>query len=95
LAGGDRKTAAYYAKSAGHPPKGLQTVAAVVLAADALPETPDLAAVARDLLDTVREVMGGLARPRILLVVDRFGDELTASDRRKALATLVARDPTG
>ena len=74
---------------------GRSLAAAVVLAADAFPETPDLAAVARDLLDTVREVMGGLARPRILLIVDRFGDELTASDRRIALATLAAREVTG
>lgn len=71
---------------------GRSLAAAVVLAADALPETPDLAAVARDLLDAVREVMGGLARPRILLFVDRFGDELAASDRRSALATLAARE---
>jgi len=74
---------------------GRSLAAAVVLAADALPETRDLAAVARDLLDTVREVMGGLARPRILLFVDRFGDELTASDRRIALATLAAREANG
>lgn len=71
---------------------GRSLAAAVVLASDALPETPDLTVVARDLLDAVREVMGGLARPRILLFVDRFGDELTASDRRKALATLAARE---
>jgi acetyl-CoA synthetase len=74
---------------------GRSLAAAVVLAADAFPETPDLAAVARDLLDTVREVMGGLARPRILLFVDRFGDELTASDRRIALATLASRETSG
>ena len=71
---------------------GRSLAAAVVLAADELPGTPDLAAVARDLLDAVREVMGGLARPRILLFVDRFGDELTASDRRTALATLAAHE---
>lgn len=71
---------------------GRSLAAAVVLAADALPETPDLTVVARDLLDAVREVMGGLARPRILLFVDRFGGELTASDRRKALATLADRE---
>ncbi len=74
---------------------GRSLAAAVVLAAEALPETPDLVAVARDLLDAVREVMGGLARPRILLFVDRFGDELTASDRRDALATLAARETHG
>ncbi|MHB8298570.1 MAG: AMP-binding protein [Dermatophilaceae bacterium] len=74
---------------------GRSLAAAVVLATDALPETPDLTVVARDLLDAVREVMGGLARPRILLFVDRFGDELTASDRRKALATLAAHETHG
>ncbi len=74
---------------------GRSLAAAVVLAAEALPEKPDLAAVARDLLDAVREVMGGLARPRILLFVDRFGDELRDSDRRDALATLAARETNG
>ena len=74
---------------------GRSLAAAVVLATDAFPETPDLSAVARDLLDTVRELMGGLARPRILLFVDRFGDELTASDRRIALATLASRETNG
>jgi acetyl-CoA synthetase len=74
---------------------GRSLAAAVVLATDALPQTPDLAAVARDLLDAVREVMGGLARPRILLFADRFGDELTVSDRRDALATLAARETNG
>lgn len=74
---------------------GRSLAAAVVLAADALPDKPDLGTVARDLLDAVREVMGGLARPRILLFVDRFGDELTDSDRRKALATLAARETSG
>lgn len=74
---------------------GRSLAAAVVLAAEELPEAPDLAAVARDLLDTVREVMGGLARPRILLFVDRFGDEPTAQDRRTALATLAASEVDG
>ncbi|MEO8556134.1 MAG: hypothetical protein ABI474_05645, partial [Actinomycetota bacterium] len=74
---------------------GRSLAAAVVLAAEALPQKPDLAAVSRDLLDAVREVMGGLARPRILLFVDRFGDELTASDRREALATMAARERNG
>jgi len=74
---------------------GRSLAAAVVLEADALPEKPDLAAVARDLLDAVREVMGGLARPRIVLFVDQFGDELTTADRRDALATLAARETNG
>ena len=74
---------------------GRSIAAAVVLEADALPEKPDLEAVARDLLDAVREVMGGLARPRIVLFVDQFGDELTTADRRDALAMLASRETNG
>lgn len=47
-------------------------------------------ALARDLLDTVRELLGGLARPRALLFVNRFGEELSPATRRRALATLAA-----
>ena len=65
---------------------GRSLAAAVVLASD----IEASAAVARDLLDTVREVLGGLARPRALLFVDRFGDELASVARRRALATLAA-----
>lgn len=65
---------------------GRSLAAAVVPASGA---TAD-AALARDLLDTVRELLGGLARPRALLFVDRFGDELTASARRRTLAVLAA-----
>jgi acetyl-CoA synthetase len=48
------------------------------------------AALARDLLDAVREVIGGLARPRALAFLDRFGPELAGRDRRSALAALLA-----
>ncbi len=57
--------------------------AAVVLRAGA---GTDLAAVARELGLAVRETLGGLARPRLLLVLDRFGDELQGPARRRALA---------
>jgi acetyl-CoA synthetase len=48
------------------------------------------AGLARDLLDNVRELLGGLARPRALLFVDRFGDELSSAARRRALEALAA-----
>jgi acetyl-CoA synthetase len=69
------------------PQLGRSIAAAVVL-------TPGVRAdeaVARDLLDAVREVLGGLSRPRALAFVDRFGDELPAAARRRALALLTAR----
>lgn len=68
------------------PRLGRSLAAAVVLA----PGVPAGADTARDLLDAVREEVGGLARPRVLLVVDRYGDGLTASARRRALAVLAA-----
>ena len=33
-----------------------------------------------------RESLGGLARPRVLMLVDRYGDELRGVERRRALA---------
>ncbi|HZK36991.1 MAG TPA: hypothetical protein VFC57_08590, partial [Aeromicrobium sp.] len=42
------------------------------------------------LLDSVREVLGGLARPQRVLILDRFGDELTGRQRRSAFAVLAA-----
>jgi acetyl-CoA synthetase len=42
--------------------------------------------VARDLGRSVRESLGGLARPRVLMLVDRYGDELRGVERRRALA---------
>lgn len=68
------------------PRLGRSLAAAVVLSAD-VSGSP---ALARDLLDAVREVLGGLARPRALSFVDRFGPELSTSARRTALAVLLA-----
>ncbi len=71
---------------------GRSLFAAVVLTPEATgaPGSPDRVAV--DLMDTVREVMGGLARPRALLFVDRFGDELTDLERAEVFATLATPD---
>ncbi|MGB8383409.1 MAG: hypothetical protein WCG47_19530, partial [Dermatophilaceae bacterium] len=63
---------------------GLRVLAAgVVLHPDA---PSDLAVIARELGDCARESLGGLARPRLLMVVDRFGSELEQDERRRALA---------
>ena len=56
---------------------------------------PDLDVVAVELMDSVREVMGGLARPRSLLVIDRFGDELGSLERARAIALLATPDRAG
>ncbi len=64
--------------------RGRVIAAAVVLTADGVAADPTL--VARDLGRSVRESLGGLARPRVLLLVDRFGDELRGVERRRALA---------
>lgn len=44
--------------------------------------------VTRGLLDDLRETLGGLARPRRILVLDRFGDELSRRQRREAIAAI-------
>jgi len=68
---------------------GRALAAAVVLQ----PEAPsDLGVVARELGDCVRESLGGLARPRLLMVVDRFGAELDRDVRRQALAGIPLGD---
>ncbi|MDS1270826.1 AMP-binding protein [Lipingzhangella sp. LS1_29] len=70
------------------PRLGRSLAAAVVLATGV--STDNTTTLARDLLDAVREVLGGLARPRALCFVDRFGPELSAEARRRALAVLLA-----
>ncbi|MCK0114168.1 AMP-binding protein [Ornithinimicrobium sp. F0845] len=76
------------------PELGRAIVAAVELSGE-VGHDPDLDAVAVELMDTVREVMGGLARPRALLVVDRFGDELGRTERARAIAALATPDRAG
>lgn len=77
-----------------HPDLGRALVAAVSLTAEVGPD-PDLDSVAVELMDAVREVMGGLARPRAVLVLDRFGEGLGALDRARAFATLATPDRAG
>ena len=48
------------------------------------------AALAGELVDAVRDTLGGLARPRGVLFVERFGDELTPQVRQRALAAVAA-----
>lgn len=76
------------------PEIGRALVAAVTLSHEVGTE-PDLDAVAVELMDAVREVMGGLARPRSLLVIDRFGDELGSLERDRAIAVLATPDRAG
>ena len=63
---------------------GRSVGAAVVLE----PGAPRDPASLRALQESVREVLGGLSRPRVVLVLDRFGTELTGLDLRRALAVV-------
>lgn len=65
---------------------GRSVAAAIVLH----PDAPSDPVTIRELQDAVRELLGGLSRPRAMLVVDRFGSELDQPTRRKALAALAA-----
>lgn len=64
-------------------------VAAVVLDVE-LTRGLDPGHITGELLDGVRDVLGGLARPRQVLILDRFGDEVTRTQRRATLVALVA-----
>jgi len=66
-------------------------VACVVPVAGAVPD----AALAGEVLDTVRDTLGGLARPRGVLFVDQFGGELSGPARQRALAAVAAAIGTG
>ena len=68
------------------PRLGRSLAAAVVLQ----PGSPADDVTLHELQDGVRELLGGLSRPRVLVVVDRFGDELDGASRRRALSTLAA-----
>lgn len=76
-------------------PQGRHVLLAAVVLDGAVQAHVNVGDVASEILESVRETMGGLARPRSLLVLDRFGDELTATDRRAALAALAALLPPG
>jgi acetyl-CoA synthetase len=65
---------------------GRSLAAAVVLTSDAPRDDASLQA----LQDGVRDLLGGLSRPRTLVVVDRFGEELDPAARRRALTVLTA-----
>jgi acetyl-CoA synthetase len=65
---------------------GRRIVACVVPASDAR-AGPTLAG---ELVATVREALGGLARPRTVLFVDRFGTDLADDVRRRALEVVAA-----
>jgi acetyl-CoA synthetase len=65
---------------------GRSVAAAIVLH----PDAPSDPVTIRELQDAVRELLGGLSRPRAMLVVDRFGSELDQPTRRRALAVLAA-----
>ena len=72
---------------------GRSLVAAVVLAPEMAGSArgTDLDAVAVELMDGVREALGGLARPRAILVVDRFGEELDREALSRAVAALATQ----
>ncbi|HEX6074013.1 MAG TPA: AMP-binding protein [Micromonosporaceae bacterium] len=72
-------------------PDARALVACVVPAVGTAPD----AALAGEVLDTVRDTLGGLARPRGVLFVDRFGGELLGTARQRALAALAAATGTG
>lgn len=72
------------------PQGGHYLLAAVVL--DPGLAQADPLAVARDLNESVRESLGGVARPRMIVFVDRFGDELRGDERRRAIAGLPLGD---
>lgn len=71
---------------------GARTLVACVV--PAVGTVPD-AALAGEVLDAVRDTLGGLARPRGVLFVDRFGDELSGTARQRALAAVAAATGTG
>ena len=65
---------------------GRSVAAAVVLEAEA----PDDVATLRELQDTVRELLGGLSRPRALLILDRVTDDVSDAPLRRALGVIAA-----
>ena len=66
------------------PRLGHSVGAAVVLH----PGAPAEAEAIRELQDAVRDLLGGLSRPRTMVLVDRFGHRLDVATCRRALAAL-------
>lgn len=73
------------------PTAGRRIVAAVALKRE-FAAGADLDALSVELMDNVREMMGGLARPRAVLFLDRFGDDLSRAQRAQAIVTLATED---
>jgi acetyl-CoA synthetase len=72
--------------SVADPRSGRRIVACVVATPDSL-AGPSLAG---ELVATVREALGGLARPQTVVFVDRFGGDLADEVRRRALEVVAA-----
>lgn len=72
------------------PRLGRSVAAVVVLHEDAPSDVQTI----RDLQNAVRELLGGLSRPRAMLLIDRFGEGLDDAARRRALAALAATCPS-
>jgi acetyl-CoA synthetase len=70
-------------------PRGDAAIVAAIVLDRELTEGLDPDHVTSEILDDVRDVLGGLARPRRVLILDRFGDELTRTQRRANLVALV------
>lgn len=76
------------------PAHGLTSIAAALVLDESLTADIDTAHVAREILEAVREVLGGIARPHRIVILDRFGDELARAERRAALVALIAGGPS-
>lgn len=65
---------------------GSRYIAAAVVLNAATVAQRSLESVYDELNRSVREILGGLACPNVIIVVDRCGDELRGDERRRALA---------
>lgn len=64
--------------------------AAVMLSAQGV--MPQEEKIAAELGRSVRDLIGGLGRPRLFILLDRVGDELRGDERRRAVASLPVPD---
>jgi acetyl-CoA synthetase len=65
---------------------GRRLVAYVLPTTDTTPGT----VLAHELVEAVQETLGGLARPSVILFLDRIGDDLAPDIRRRALEVIAA-----